>query len=118
MHFLSDVLSVLTQLNKTFQIRGYHPYSALKKDDETCKALKSRYLVVSEPTCWGPFASKSLKDVEDGTFTVNLGNQRGVSDSVKKQIKKNAVAFVKHNNCGKLVQPFSKCGIIQSSCNI
>ena len=93
-HFLQDVLSVLTQLNKTFQIQGYHPYTALKKVDETCKAFTSRNLVVSEPIRWGPFDSKSLKDVGNGTFTVNLGNQGGVS--VKKQIEKDDVAFVKH----------------------
>ena len=87
-------------------VKAYCPYSALKKVDETCKALTSRYLVVSEPIHWGPFASKSLKDVEDGTFTVNSGNQRGVTDSVNKQIEKDAVAFVKHivkNLCSRFL---------------
>ena len=53
----------MAQLNKTFQIQGYHPYSALKKVEETCKALESRYL--GETVRWGPFASKSIKAIED-----------------------------------------------------
>ena len=72
-HFLLDVLSIMSQLNKTFQIQGYHPYSALKKVDEASKALSSRYLVSNtsaDPILWGPSASKSIKEVEDGTFAV------------------------------------------------
>jgi hypothetical protein len=57
-HFLLDDLSVLTQLNKTFQISGYNPYSALKKVDETCKALTSRY---SDPILWGSLLQNALK---------------------------------------------------------
>ena len=94
-HFLLDVLSIMSQLNKTFQISGYHPYSALKKVDETCKALSSRYLVSdsSEPIRWGSHASKSIKEVEDGTFKVGNSRGRNACDD-KKQIEKDAVAFV------------------------
>ena len=54
-HFLLDVLSTMTQLSKTFQIQGYHPYCALKKVEETSKALTSRYLA-AEIVRWGPSA--------------------------------------------------------------
>ena len=86
----------MAQLSKTFQIPGYHPYSALKKVEETSKALTSRYLA-AETVCWGPFASKSIKQVEDGTCVVDSEERRGrnVSEGVKKQTEKDAVAFVR-----------------------
>ena len=96
LHFLLDVLSTMAQLNKTFQIQGYHPYSALKKVEETCKALASRYL--GETVRWGPFASKSIKQIEDGTFEVNSDDsrgRRGSSIEVAKQTEKDAVEFVR-----------------------
>ena len=97
-HFLLDVLSIMSQLNKTFQIQGYHTYSALKKVYETSKALSSGYLVSNtsaDPIRWGPFASKSIKEVEDGTFAVDNSRGRMACDDVKKQTGKDAVAFVK-----------------------
>ena len=96
LHFLLDVLFTMAQLNKTFQIQGYHPYSALKKVEETCKALESRYL--GETVRWGPFASKSIKAIEDGTFEVNSDYSRGGRGSsidVAKQTEQDAVRFVR-----------------------
>ena len=42
--------------------------------------------LAAETVRWGPFASKSIKQVEDGTFVVNSEDQRGrnVSDGVMK----------------------------------
>ena len=42
--FLLDISTTLCQVNKTFQIPGYHPYSVIKKIDEVRNALTSRYL--------------------------------------------------------------------------
>jgi hypothetical protein len=99
LHFLLDVLSTMAQLNKTFQIQGYHPYSALKNVEETCKPLASRYLGQlgeSETFRWGSFAFESIKQIEDGTFKVtDDSSRRGSSIGVAKQTEKDAVEFVR-----------------------
>jgi translation elongation factor P/translation initiation factor 5A len=43
----------------------------------------------------GQFASKCLKNIDEGTFIVNVGNQTGISDNVKVKTEKNARTFVK-----------------------
>ena len=68
LHFLLDVLSSLSQLNKTFQILSYHPCDALHKITEVSQALRSRYL--QEKFRWGPKATECLKQIENGTIQV------------------------------------------------
>ena len=101
MHFILDVLSIMSQLNKTFQIKGIHPYSALNKVDETCKALSSRYLGDTNHTIrWGPYASKSIQSVEEGSFKIDTIEYeditvRRVKENIKKETEKDAMAFVR-----------------------
>ena len=59
----------------------------------------SRYFVSdsSEPIRWGPHASKSIKEVEDGTFKVGNSRGRNTCDDVKKQKRKRFVNGIVDN---------------------
>ena len=91
--FLLDILTTLCKVNKTFQIPGYHPYSVIKKIDEVCNVLTSRYLCVEVQ--WGPFAAKNLKQIENSEINVTYGLPLRGSSDVKKDTEKNVVAFVR-----------------------
>lgn len=61
LHFLCDVLGILGQLNKTFQIPTYHPCDMHRKVTEVIKALKNRYL--QEEVRWGPHATECIQRI-------------------------------------------------------
>ena len=73
--------------------RSYHSYSVIKKIDKACNVLTSRYL--SGEVQRGPFAAKSLKQIENSEVNVTYGLPWRGSSDVEKNTEKNVVAFVR-----------------------
>ena len=111
LHFLCDILSTLGQLNKTFQISGYHPCDAHRKVTEVIGALKSRYL--QKDIRWGPYTTECIDGIACHTILVEETEVQKQTEE-KKKLEKDVANFVQAivNN---LAAQFPSSNVIQAA---